>query len=170
MIAEVESARASFLQAVEGMKRNFASTPDDKLNWSPTPTARTACEIVAHSAEAIHNMTEMFQGRPFTVPTTGEADVEFREIEKGFQSRSSALDALESQSATYLAFLDTVTEEKLVAPVTLPFGMGALPLSQMLQFPPMHTMVHTGQLEYLQTVVKERNGWKDLYRSCQEVL
>jgi MoxR-like ATPase len=25
-------------------------------------------------------------------------------------------------------------------------------------------------LEYLQTVVKERNGWKDLYRSCQEVL
>ena len=25
-------------------------------------------------------------------------------------------------------------------------------------------------LEYLQTVVKERQGWKDLYRSCQEVL
>ena len=25
-------------------------------------------------------------------------------------------------------------------------------------------------LEYLQTVAKERNGWKDLYRSCQEVL
>src|SRR3712207_2447566 len=25
-------------------------------------------------------------------------------------------------------------------------------------------------LEYLQTVVKERAGWKDLYRSCQEVL
>ena len=24
--------------------------------------------------------------------------------------------------------------------------------------------------EYLQTVVKERDGWKDLYRSCQEVL
>jgi MoxR-like ATPase len=25
-------------------------------------------------------------------------------------------------------------------------------------------------LEYLQTVAKERNGWKDLYRSCQDVL
>ena len=25
-------------------------------------------------------------------------------------------------------------------------------------------------LEYLQTVVKERSGWKDIYRSCQEVL
>jgi MoxR-like ATPase len=25
-------------------------------------------------------------------------------------------------------------------------------------------------LEYLQTVVKERSGWKDLYRSCQEIL
>jgi MoxR-like ATPase len=25
-------------------------------------------------------------------------------------------------------------------------------------------------LEYLQTVVKERQGWKDIYRSCQEVL
>jgi hypothetical protein len=25
-------------------------------------------------------------------------------------------------------------------------------------------------LEYLQTVVKERAGWKDLYRSCQEML
>jgi len=25
-------------------------------------------------------------------------------------------------------------------------------------------------LEYLETVVKERDGWKDLYRSCKEVL
>ena len=25
-------------------------------------------------------------------------------------------------------------------------------------------------LEYLQTVVKERDGWKDLYRACHEVL
>ena len=25
-------------------------------------------------------------------------------------------------------------------------------------------------LEYLQTVVKEREGWKDLYRSCKDVL
>jgi len=25
-------------------------------------------------------------------------------------------------------------------------------------------------LEYLKTVVKEREGWKDLYRACMEVL
>ena len=25
-------------------------------------------------------------------------------------------------------------------------------------------------LEYLETVVKERNGWKDLYRACWEAL
>ena len=25
-------------------------------------------------------------------------------------------------------------------------------------------------LEYLETVVKERDGWKDLYRACKEVL
>ena len=25
-------------------------------------------------------------------------------------------------------------------------------------------------LEYLQTVVKERDGWKDLYRSCMEIV
>jgi hypothetical protein len=25
-------------------------------------------------------------------------------------------------------------------------------------------------LEYLQTVVKERDGWKDLYRACREAL
>jgi hypothetical protein len=25
-------------------------------------------------------------------------------------------------------------------------------------------------LEYLQTVVKERDAWKDLYRACYEVL
>jgi hypothetical protein len=24
-------------------------------------------------------------------------------------------------------------------------------------------------LEYLETVVKERDGWKDLYRACREV-
>ena len=25
-------------------------------------------------------------------------------------------------------------------------------------------------LEYLETVVKERDGWKDLYRACREVV
>jgi hypothetical protein len=25
-------------------------------------------------------------------------------------------------------------------------------------------------LEYLETVVKERNGWKDLYRACRDVM
>ena len=25
-------------------------------------------------------------------------------------------------------------------------------------------------MEYLQTVVRERNGWKDLYRECREVV
>jgi hypothetical protein len=25
-------------------------------------------------------------------------------------------------------------------------------------------------MEYLQTVVKERDDWKDLYRACREVL
>jgi hypothetical protein len=25
-------------------------------------------------------------------------------------------------------------------------------------------------LEYLETVVKERDGWKDLYRACRDVM
>jgi hypothetical protein len=37
-------------QLNERLLRNLAKTPDDRLNWSPSPTARTPLHLVAHCA------------------------------------------------------------------------------------------------------------------------
>ena len=77
-------------------------------------------------------------------------------MEKNYRTRESVESFLEDKAGAFLAFLDGVNEEQLLTLVTLPFGMGELPLGMMITFPAMHTMVHTGQLEYLQTIYGDR--------------
>ena len=48
--------------------------------------------------------------------------------------------------------------------VILLFGVGAVPMSLAMTSPPLHTMVHTGQLEYLQTILGDR-VWHELIRT-----
>ncbi|MET0401450.1 MAG: ATPase, partial [Cystobacter sp.] len=48
-----------------------------------------------------------------------------------------------------------------------PEDLGANLLGAIIKDPVQDRVVW---LEYLKTVVKEREGWKDLYRACMEVL
>ncbi|MBA3726802.1 MAG: DinB family protein, partial [Armatimonadetes bacterium] len=70
----IDEARAEYERAMDELLQNFAKMPDDRVNWSPAPTARTPVEIVAHCAEAIGHLTEMMHGQPFGSPRTAEAD------------------------------------------------------------------------------------------------
>ena len=37
----IEEAKAEYLQAKERLIKALATTPDDRINWSPSPTSRT---------------------------------------------------------------------------------------------------------------------------------
>lgn len=150
--ATIDKAKADFLQSKGRLVHGLNTTPDDRINWSPSPTARTPIEQVAHAASSIKNIHGFLQGDPFTVPTTAEADKGFREHDAQFKSREQVLAALEDYSANYLAWLEQLSPDQLSKMVSLPFGMGEVPTAIALTFIPMHTDWHTAQLDYIQTI------------------
>lgn len=131
--------------------RNFSRVPDDRLNWSPTPTSKSALRIAAHTAlyagrfaamirdrklPAVENLTEWLAQR-----TAEELNVKSRdEIEPLF--RKGTQEVVEA--------LDSVTEEEIN--IELDSGMGwSIPMRQVMAFPGWHATLHTGQIDFLQT-------------------
>jgi hypothetical protein len=153
----VSSTKSDFIRAKEQLARALATTPDDRINWSPSPTSRTPVQIVAHAAEALNNINGFVNGRPFEVENSAEADKIFREHELGFHTREQALELLEQNSAGFLATLDALTPERLSAMVELPFGLGSAPVAVAITFAAAHTRSHIPQIEYIQTIYGDRD-------------
>ena len=150
--AIIERARADFLRAKELLCRAFSTTPDERINWSPSATARTPLQQVAHTAWALGSIHEILNGRTFQANSTAEADTSFREWERQFTTREAVLQLLERNSAQYVGWLDALTPEALTATVELPFGSGFAPLTAALAFAPNHTQWHAAQINYMQTI------------------
>src|SRR5258706_2858285 len=148
----ISQAKADFVRAKDQLSRAFANTPDDRVNWAPTPTARTPVQIVVHCAQALKNINDFLDGRQFAFTNTAEADKYFREQERPFTTREQAVSLLEKNSSEYLAWLDALTPDRLNTLIQLPFGPGAAPLAVGLSFPPTHTNGHVGQIDYIQTI------------------
>lgn len=61
----ITQAKAEFLRAKEQLLSSLATTPDDKLNWSPATSARTPLHLAAHAASAVSGIVRMLNGEPF---------------------------------------------------------------------------------------------------------
>ena len=68
----IEAAKAELLRAKDRIKRALATTPDDKINWSPAPSARTAVQQVAHAAISIPGLQDWLSGKPFPFASVAE--------------------------------------------------------------------------------------------------
>jgi len=90
----IDTNRVEFTGARDVMAHALATTPDDRINWSPSPTARTPVQQVAHAAAAVAHLTATLDGRRFAVPTPAEADLEFRAWERQFTTRDEVLSLL----------------------------------------------------------------------------
>jgi DinB superfamily len=153
----IKSAKQDFERSRNRMMSLLKETPDDRLNWSPSPNARTPLAIVAHSAMSLHHVTEMLKGRPFGVPNTKAADKDFRESENDFKTREEVCSLFEKNAAVYIAWIDNLSEEGLNDPITFPFGLGQGTVRDGIDAPARHTEAHIGQLEYIQTIYGDHN-------------
>jgi len=152
----IDSARENFLQAKTRLIQLLETTADDKLNWSPSESARSPIRVAAHASQVVHDITEMLDGRTFAIPTTEEAEVFFAEREKPFSTREEVFELLEKNSTEFLAWLDKLTPQSLEGSMTLPFGLGSIPMSQGITVQALHMNDHNGQLAYIQTIYGDR--------------
>ena len=156
MDPKVETTINELTRAKDQMVRALKNTPDERLHWSPAPTARTPLALVGHSAVALGHIKNMLDGTPCWAGTTAEADAIFMEEEKSFKTREEALDLLNKNFQAYVDLLNGLTPEDMDKLVTLPFGLGQAPLHATMGAGIWHTQSHTAQLEYIQTAYGDR--------------
>ena len=147
----INQAKEEYFRAKGRMTHALATTPDDKINWSPSATARTPIQLVAHCANATSGIVGMLNGKPFPFASLAEFDAAMRAEETKFTTREQVLERLEQTSAEYLAWLDTVTPEQIASTVHLPFGP-SFPMAVALTFPEHHLSNHIPQMDYVQTI------------------
>ncbi len=146
----ISQTKAEFVRAKGQMAHTLATTPDDKLNWAPSATARTPIQQVAHAAMSVSTIQGMLAGKMFPYSGPAELDVAARLADKEFTSRQQALEILERSSTEYLAWLDALTEEQLGATVDMFFGL--IPMTIGITFPAEHMHGHIAQMDYIQTI------------------
>ena len=147
----ISQAKAELVRARDRMARALASTRDDRINWSPSSTARTPLQEVAHAAMAISGIQGMLAGAPFPYGGPDEFDAALRLAEKEFTTRAQVLSLLERNTADYLAWLDALTPELLASTVHPPFGPPS-PVAVGITFAAYHLSAHVAQMDYIQTI------------------
>jgi len=152
----ISQTKAEFLRAKARMTHALATTPDDRINWAPSSTARTPLQQVAHGAGAISGIQGMLNGKPFPFAGMAEFDTVLRAEEKEFTTREQALGLLEQNSAEYLKWLDGLTPEQLASTVQPPFG-SPIPLAFGITFAAYHLSGHVAQMDYIQTIYGDQD-------------
>jgi hypothetical protein len=131
--------------------KTFQFVPEDKLKWSPSPTARTPLQIVAHCGVANRAFATVLRGEPLPLSSDPkEAAAQIRDGGKDTATREAAVKLVEDGTAEVLAALDTVSTERAGSTTHTPFG--PLPFSIWMNLPSEHMTGHAHQVNYLQTI------------------
>ncbi len=158
LITLVESACSSLGQAVGRMHGVVSRVPADKLDWSPSDSARTTIHLVAHCGYSLGWIKSMLTGVPYPGATTEIGDREQREFEREFTDIETALALLDERSEEWMAYVRTLSVEDLNRIIDLPFGLGQMRVRDAFGAAAWHTNDHCAQIEYIQTILGDR-GW-----------
>lgn len=147
----IESAKERAVGGMEFFLRNFAHVPDERLNWSPTPTSKSAMRIAAHTALSTERFAEMIRDRRVPVPENLDEWLAKRNAEEiALTSRSEMERVFREGTARVLEALDSLTPEEF--DLSLDSGQGwSMPMRQLMGLAGWHATLHAGQIDYLQT-------------------
>jgi hypothetical protein len=136
---------------MEFFLRNFTHVPDDKLNWTPTPTAKSAIRIAAHTALYAGRFAAMIRERSCPAPDNLEEWLAQRNAEEeAITDRKEMERVFREGTVEVIAALDTLTPEEIE--MSIDSGQGwSMPMKQMMGLPGWHATLHAGQIDYLQT-------------------
>ncbi len=141
-------------QAVEGMEvflRNFSFVPDDKLTWAPTPMAKSAIRVAAHTALYAGRFARMIQERRLPASDNlTEWLARNKAEESAISSRAEVESIFRKGTDEVLAALDSLTPEEVGSSLDSRLGW-AMPMARLMSLPGWHATLHTGQIDYLQT-------------------
>ena len=134
--------------AMEMFLRNLSHVPADKLTWTPVPTAKSALQIAAHCAGYSAGFAGVIRTGKFPA-TAEEFLVPINAAIDAITTVEQAVAVLTEGVDETLAALDTVRPEQIESSVETPIG--TTPFLFFMTIPATHLILHTGQIDYLQT-------------------
>jgi len=138
--AKIDTYRDNFQKGHHMLLATLGAVPDDKLNWKPADTARSALQIAAHVAASNRYFILAFSGK---APAT-----EFPEIMKWIHETASAWntkDKVLSELNGSYAELDAIFANLPAEALDNESAVIGLWVSS------FHSYEHTSQIDYLQT-------------------
>lgn len=147
----IQSCKESAVNGMEGFLNALSHVPDDKLDWTPTPTAKSAIRIAAHTAIYAGNFAKMIRDRklPF-----GDEIPEFvarnQAAEVALTSKAEMEQVFRQNTDEVIAALDTLTPEDVELVLDTSLGW-TVPMTRLMNLPGWHATLHTGQIDFLQT-------------------
>ena len=148
---EVEVAKRRAVDEMEVFLRNFSHVPDERLAWSPVPTAKSALRIAAHTALYAGRFAQMIRERRLPSPDNLDEWIAQRDAEEAAVTDRLEIERIFREgTAQVLEALDEVGPADL--DLTLVSGQAfSLPMRHLISLPAFHATLHTGQIDYLQT-------------------
>lgn len=147
----IEVNKQSAITGMEIFLRNFSHVPDDRLNWTPTPTAKSALRIAAHTALYARRFARMIATREIPGADNLTEWLAQREAEENAVTRREEIERIFREgTAEVLTALDGLTAVDITS--TLDSGRGwTMPMTFLMGLPGWHATLHTGQIDFLQT-------------------
>jgi len=147
----IASAKESAKDGMYYFLRNFSKVPDERLHWSPTPTAKTPLRIASHTALYAGRFAKMINEQKLPAVENMDEWLALRNSEEAaITSRVEMEDVFRSGTDAVLAALDSFPEALLES--TLDSGLGwSVSAKWLIQLPGWHATVHLGQIDFLQT-------------------
>ncbi len=151
MEAIKELAIQFFKGSAEKAEKTLSFVPEDKLNWKPTPTGRSALQIAAHIGVAMGGLASLLNNRGAKPITLEELFSGMNTEEAKYQNLDSVISLLQSGTARVIKALESVSAQEIeTGSIDTPFG--TLPLRRYIFIPESHTHGHAAQIDYLQTL------------------
>ncbi len=130
-------------QQIEWAGGNFAYNlgfiPDDKIDWKPAPHAKSALEIVNHTAEALLKMSSVLRG--------GKYQADF----VATTTRAAAQSAIRESAAQFAQTIRGLKPEEFEQIVVLPWGECSK--NDAVSLNAVEIAHHHGQIAYIQTLL-----------------
>ena len=143
----IELSKLTAVQGMDMFLRNFSYVPDDKLNWSPTPTSKSALRVAAHTAVTNANFADFIRNRRLP---TGDEIPDFvartTAAEIAITSREEMERVFRENTQKVLDALDTLSDEDIE--IVFESGMS---MKFLMRLAGWHATLHLGQIDYLQT-------------------
>ena len=132
-------------KAMSDLETALQRLPEDKRNWSPTSTARSALDQVAEVAILNGSTCEMIQTRTFP------PDFDMAEYTNAKSNLAQDWDALQTllhqNTAQVIERIRTVSDDELEVEVMMPWG--PLTMAQVISYPYWNMTYHEGQINYI---------------------